>query len=74
MIFGIKHKVCNYASNFGTFLWNKAIRVIWITRRILAEGKPCNEMILFKNCVNRRVETENFAALEQIKRREKFLK
>ena len=49
MIFGIKHKVGNYASNLGIFLWSKAIRVIWTTRRLLEEGKPCNEMELFKN-------------------------
>ena len=34
MIFGIKHKVSNYASNLGIFLWGKAIRVIWTTRRL----------------------------------------
>ena len=65
MIFGIKHKVGNYASNLGIFLWNKAIWVIWTTRRLLEEGKPCNEMELFKNYINRRVEIEHFAALEQ---------
>ena len=74
MIFGIKHKVGNYASNLGIFLWNKAIWVIWTTRRLLEEGKPCNEMELFKNYINRRVEIEHFAALEQPNRREKFLK
>ena len=66
MIFGIKHKVGNYASNLGIFIWSKAIRVIWTTRRLLEEGKPCNEMELFKNYINRRVEQPN--------RREKFLK
>ena len=73
MIFGIKHKVGNYASKLGIFLWSKAIRVIWTTRRLLEEGKPCNEMELFKNYINR-VEIEHFAALEQPNRREKFLK
>ena len=74
MIFGIKHKVGNYASNLGIVLWSKAIRVIWTTRRLLEEGKPCNEMELFKNYINRRVEIEHFAALEHPNRREKFLK
>ena len=74
MIFGIKHKVGNYASNLGIFLWSKAIRVIWTTRRLLEEGKPCNEMELFKTYINRRVEIEHFAALEQPNGREKFLK
>ena len=37
IIYGIKSKVVNYASNF---LWSKLIRVIWITRRLLAERKP----------------------------------
>ena len=49
MIFCTKYKVGNYASHLGVFLWSKAIRVIWTTR---------NEMALFKNYVNTRVETE----------------
>ena len=57
MIFGIKYKVGNYASNLEIFLWSKAISVIWTTRRLLEEGKPCNEMELFKHYINRRVET-----------------
>ncbi len=65
MIFGINHKVGNYASNLGIFLWSKAIRVIWTTRRLLEEGKPCNEMEHFKTYINRRVEIEHFAALEE---------
>ena len=73
MIFGTKYKVGNYASHLAIFLWSKAIRVIWKTRRLLAEGKPCNEMALFKNYVNTRVETEYYAALDQPNRREKFL-
>ena len=52
MIFGTKYKVGNYASHLGIFLWSKAIRVIWKTRTLLAEGKPCNEMALLKNYVN----------------------
>ena len=36
--------------------------------------KPCNEMKLFKTYINRRVEIENVAALEQPNRREKLLK
>ena len=74
MIFGTKYKVGNYASHLGIFLWSKAIRVIWKTRTLLAEGKPCNEMALFKNYVNTRVETEYYAALDQPNRRDKFLK
>ena len=74
MIFGTKYKVGNYASILGIFFWSKAIRVIWTTRRLLAEGKPCNEMSLFKNYVNSRVEIEYHAALEQPNRREHFLK
>ena len=35
----------NYASNLGIFLWSKPIRVIWTSRRLVAEG---NEMALFK--------------------------
>ena len=74
MIFGSKHKVGNYASILGIFLWSKSIRVIWITRRLLAEGKPCNEMALFRNYVNSRVEIEYYAAIEKPNRREIFLK
>ena len=74
MIFGIRYKVVNYASNLGIFLWSKAIRVIWTTRRLLEEGKPCKEMELFKNYINRRVEIEHFAPLEHPNRREKFPK
>ena len=74
MIFGTKYKDGNYASHLAIFLWSKAIRVIWKTRRLLAEGKPCNEMALFKNYVNTRVETEYYAALDQPNRRETFLK
>ena len=61
MILGIKYKVGNYASNLGICLWSKAIRVIWTTRILLEEGKPCNEMELFNNYINRRVEIEHFA-------------
>ena len=43
--------------------------VIWTTHK-LEEGKPCNEMELFKHYINIRVEIEHFAALEQPNRRE----
>ena len=56
MIFGTNYKVGNYASILGIFLWSKAIRVTWTTRRLLVEGKPCNDMaMLFKNYANSRV-------------------
>ena len=74
MIFGIKHKLGNYSSNLGIFLWSKAIPVIWTTRRLLDEGKPCNEMECFISYINIRVEIEHFAALEQPSRTEKLLK
>ena len=54
--------------------WESFSGVIWTTRRLLAEGKPCNEMAPFKNYVNRRIEIEHFAALEQSNRREQLLK
>ena len=44
IIYRIKSKVVNYASNF---LWSKLIRVIWITPRLLAERKPWNEITLW---------------------------
>ena len=40
----------------------------------MAKSKPCNEMTFKKNYVNRRVEIENVAVLEQLNRRETFLK
>ena len=61
IIFGIKYKVGNYVLNF---LWSKLIRVIWITRWLLAERKPWNEMALLKNYVNSGPEPEYYAALE----------
>ena len=64
-----KKVVHSYVLHSGIcfFLWRKAIRVIWTTRRLLAEGKPSNEMALFKNYVNSRVETEYFAATMPLK-------
>ena len=51
---GIKFKAGNYASPLGIFLWSKAIRVIWTTRKLMAELKVnilliCNSQIKEKN-------------------------
>ena len=57
-------------SNVGIFPWSKAISVIWTTRRLLAKGKLCKGMTLFKYYINIRVGIEYFAALEPPNRRE----
>ena len=54
ILFEIKYNVGNYASNF---LWGKTIRVIWTASRLLAEGKPWNEMerkgnVVFNDALN----------------------
>ena len=42
VVFRIKYRVGDCASNMETFLWGKAIGVIRTTRRLLTESKPWN--------------------------------
>ena len=47
IIFGIQYKDGNNASKLGIFLWSKLIKTIWISRKLLEDTKPCNEMAIF---------------------------
>ena len=71
--FGIQYKRGNNASKLGIFLWSKLIKTIWISRKLLEDTKPCNEMAIFKNLIKNRLQNEYEAAIEQPERKEKFL-
>ena len=71
--FGMQYKIGNNASKLGIFLWSKLIKTIWISRKLLEETKPCNEMAIFKHLIKNRIQNEYKAAIEQPERKEKFL-
>ena len=71
--FGMQYKLGNNASKLGIFLWSKLIKTIWISRKLLEETKPCNEMAIFKTLIKNRLQNEYKAAIEQPERKEKFL-
>ena len=71
--FGIQYKRGNNASKLGIFLWSKLIKTIWISRKLLEDTKPCNEMAFFKNLIKNILQNEYQAAIEQPERKEKFI-
>ena len=71
--FGIQYKRGNNASKLGIFLWSKLIKAIWMSRKLLEDTKPCNEMAIFKNVIKNRLQNEYEAAIEQPERKEIFL-
>ena len=44
--FGMQYKAGNNASKLGIFLWSKLIKTIWISRKLLEDSKPCNEITI----------------------------
>ena len=74
IIFGMQYKGGNNASKLGIFLWSKLIKTIWISRKLLEDTKPCNEMAILIFLIKNRLQNEYKATIEQPEGKEKFHK